>query len=126
MPTKNEEQHDVWTLDRVRKEFVNNRTALANQINELLRERGIVIPQAIARLCAALPLILDDESNRLSALVRELLSKLAERLPLLDDRLRQHDQRIVRTCQQDERCRRLVKVEGVDPLAATAVVAAYR
>ena len=43
---------------------------------------------------------------------------------MLDDRLRQYDQRIARICQQDERCRRLVKVEGVGPLVATAVVAA--
>ena len=43
---------------------------------------------------------------------------------MLDDRLRQYDQRIARCCQQDERCRRLVKVEGVGPLVATAVVGA--
>ena len=34
------------------------------------------------------------------------------------------DRHIERLCQQDERCRRLVKVEGVGPLVATAVVAA--
>jgi|GEM_PF-2353834 len=38
--------------------------------------------------------------------------------------LRQYDQRIARICQQDERCRRLVKVECVGPLVATALVAA--
>ncbi len=36
----------------------------------------------------------------------------------------QYGQRIERLCQQDERCRRLVKVEGVGPLVATALVAA--
>ena len=56
--------------------------------------------------------------------MRELLGEMAERLRMLDDRLRQYDQRIARICQQDERCRRLVKVEGVGPLVATAVVAA--
>ena len=38
--------------------------------------------------------------------------------------MRQYDQRIARICQQDERCRRLVKVEGVGPLVETAVIAA--
>ena len=85
---------------------------------------GVVVAQAIARLRAALPVILEDQSNRLSGLMRELLGEMAERLRLLDDRLRQYDQRIARICQQDERCRRLVKVEGVGPLVATAVVAA--
>ena len=51
--------------------------------------------QAIARLRAALPLILEDQGNRLSALIRELLGEMAERLRLLDDRLRQYDQRIM-------------------------------
>lgn len=56
--------------------------------------------------------------------MRELLGELAERLRMLDDRLRQYDQRIAHICQQDERFRRLVKVEGVGPLVATAMVAA--
>jgi len=94
VPIKNEEQQDLQALHRVREQLVKNRTALANQIRGLLRERGVVVAQAIARL------------------------------RMLDERLRQHDQRIARICQQDERCRRLVKVEGVGPLVATAVVAA--
>ena len=51
---------------------------------------------------------------------------MAERLQMLDERLRPYDQRIERLCRQDERCRRLVKVEGVGPLVATALVAAIR
>ena len=124
VPIKHEEQQDLQALHRVREQLVKNRTALANQIRGLLRERGVVVAQAIARLRAALPLMLEDQSNRLSALMREVLGEMAERLRMLDDRLRQYDQRIARCCQQDERCRRLVKVEGVGPLVATALVAA--
>ena len=124
VPIKCEEQQDMQALHRVREQLIKNRTALANQIRGLLRERGIVVAQAIARLRAALPVILEDQSNRLSALMRELLGEMAERLRMLDDRLRQYDRRIERLCQQDECCRRLVKVEGVGPLVATAVVAA--
>ncbi len=36
----------------------------------------------------------------------------------------QYDRRIKRLCQQDERCRWLVKLEGVGPLVATAVAVA--
>ena len=83
-----------------------------------------MVAQAIARLRRALPLILEDAPNGLSRVMRELLGETAERLRMLDDRLRQYDQRVTRICQQDERCRRLVKVEGVGPLVATALVAA--
>jgi transposase len=56
--------------------------------------------------------------------MRELLGELTERLRMLNDRLRQYDQRVARICQQHERCRRLVKVEGVGSLVATTLVAA--
>jgi transposase len=124
MLIKQEEQQDLQALHRVREQLVKNRTALANQIRGLSRERGVIIAQALGRLRAAPPLILEDQSERLSALMRELLGDMAERLRLLDDRLRQYDQRITCVCRQDERCRRLVKVEGVGPLVATALVAA--
>jgi transposase len=124
VPIKHEAQQDLQALHRVREQLVKNRTALANQIRGLLRERGVVVAQAIGRLRAALPMILEDQSDRLSALMRELLAEMAERLRMFDDRLRQYDQRITRVCRQDERCRRLVKVEGVGPLVATALVGA--
>jgi transposase len=84
----------------------------------------MIVAKAIGRLRAALPLILENETNGLSALMRELVGEMAARLRTLDDYLRRHDQRIARLCQQDERCQRLVKVAGVGPLVATALVAA--
>jgi transposase len=43
VPIKNEEQQDLQALHRVREQLVKNRTALANQIRGLLRERGVVV-----------------------------------------------------------------------------------
>ena len=65
------EQQDLQALHRVREQLIKNRTALANQIRGLLRERGIVVAQAIARLRRALPLILEDASNGAAARVAE-------------------------------------------------------
>jgi transposase len=42
----------------------------------------------------------------------------------LDTRIKDFDKRIEKTCQQNEVCQRLIKVEGVGPLTATALVAA--
>lgn len=124
VPIKSEAQQDIQALHRVREQLIKNRTALANQIRGLLRERGIVVARAIARLRRALPVIVGDGANGLSGIMRELLGEMAERLRTLDDHLRQYDQRIERVCQQDERCQRLIKVEGVGPLVAAALVAA--
>jgi hypothetical protein len=50
--------------------------------------------QGIGQLRSALPLVLEHETNGLSALMRELVGEMAERLRTLDDYLRRHDQRI--------------------------------
>ena len=71
-----------------------------------------------------LPVILEDAENGLSGLFREMLVEMAERLRVLDERLRQYDLRWTRVFGQDERCHRLAQVEGVGPLVATALVAA--
>lgn len=71
-----------------------------------------------------LPVILDDVENELSGLFREMLVELAERLRVLDERIRQYDLRVARVFAQDERGQRLAQVEGVGPLIATALVAA--
>ena len=62
--------------------------------------------------------------NGLSGLFREMLVEMAERLRLLDERIREYDLRVARVFGQDERCQRLAQVEGVGPLVATALVAA--
>jgi transposase len=124
VPIKRDHEQDKLALHRVREQLIKNRTALANQIRGLLRERGITVVKAIGRLRAAVPRILEDQTSGLSALMRELVAEMAERLRGLDEQIRRHDQRIARLCQADERCRRRVEVEGVGPLIATALVAA--
>jgi len=71
-----------------------------------------------------LGILADPERHGLSGLFRETLQEMAERLRFFDERVGAYDDRIERVFKEDERCRRLAKVEGVGPLVATAVVAA--
>ena len=104
--------------------FPKRALALANQMRGLLAERGIVVPCGVARLRRALPTILEEEANNLSAAMREMLAETAERLRMTEERIKRYDTEIVRHCARDERCQRLIAVEGVGPLIATALVAA--
>jgi transposase len=124
VPVKNQHQQDIAALHRVRAQLIKNRTALANQIRGLLGEYGIVVTQGIDHLHRALPVILEDEPNGLSGMFRETLAELAERLQWLDERCRRCERRIELVFRQDDRARRLGKIEGVGPLIATALVAA--
>src|ERR1700676_620925 len=85
----------------------------------------MLAPQGIARARRLLLEILaDPERQGLSGLFRETLQEIAERLRFFDERVGAYDDRIERVFKEDERCRRLAKIEGVGPLVATAVVAA--
>jgi transposase len=58
--------------------------------------------------------------NSVSELLRELLGEMSERLRFIENRLKQYDLRIA----EFARAGRLMAVEGVGPLTATALIAA--
>lgn len=124
VPAKSATQQDVQALHRIRFQLIKWRTALANEIRGLLAEYGIVIAKGMAPLRRELPLILEDGENRLSGFFHEMLGEMAERLKLLDHRIREYDLKVKTVFDQDERCQRLGRVEGIGALAATALVAA--
>jgi transposase len=56
--------------------------------------------------------------------LREILSEMNERLRLFEERPKHYDLRIAELARADERAGRLMAVQGVGPLAATALMAA--
>jgi transposase len=121
VPVKSEGQQAVLTVHRARELVVTERTALANQSRGLLMEYGIVIAQGIHRLRREVPEVLTKET--LPELVREVVEELRERLVELDRRIAAYDHRIKQLATQNEAARRLMQVEGVGPMTATAIVA---
>jgi transposase len=91
VPAKSAAQQDIQALHRIRFQLIKWRTALANEIRGLLAEYGIVIAKGVASLRHKLALILADEENQLSSFFREMLGEMAERLNLLDRRIRDYD-----------------------------------
>ncbi len=124
VPIKSATQQDLQSLHRVRSQLIRSRTALANEIRGLLGEYGIAITKELRVLRRALPLILEDQDNGLSGVFRETLAEMMERLKFLDERIKRYEQRVRQLFEQDERCQRLVQIQGVGPLIATALVAA--
>jgi transposase len=120
---KSQAQQDLQTLHRARKLVVSERTALSNQLRGLLHEYGIVMRQGAAALKRTLPDLLASCDERLTPILRETVAEQFERFNYLGQRLQHYDQKLARLCRQDPRCRRLLKIEGVGPLSATALVA---
>lgn len=122
VPVKSEAQQAELAVHRARELLVTERTALANQIRGLLMEYGVVIAQGIQRLRRELPGLL-AAMETLPSLVRDVVEELRERLLELDRRIADYDHRIEQLATQNEATRRLMQVEGVGPITATAIVA---
>jgi transposase len=124
VPIKSDDQLDLQSLHRVRERWVTRRTAVINQIRGLLLERGITIRKGRRYLEAALTGILEDAAVKLSGAVRFLLGQLKLELDQTALRLEEAEALIEQTVQENEACQRLVKIPGIGPVTATAVIAA--
>lgn len=124
VPIKGVWHQDVQGLHRVRERLMKNRTALSNEIRGLLQEYGIVVVQGIGRLKKELAWIIEDRTNELSPMGRELFEKLVEELKEVEKRIAYYDQKIEEIYRSNEVCQRISKIEGVGPITATAMVAA--
>lgn len=118
------DQQDIQAVHRIRERRVKERTALLNQIRGLLAEYGLVIPLKRNAVSQALPRILEDADNGLTALAREFVADLYEELQALGHTVGAYDAKIERLFRANPVCQRLAKVEGVGPVTATALVAA--
>jgi len=76
VPIKTDDQLDLQSLHRIRERWVVRRTAVINQIRGLLLERGITIRKGRLYIEASLPAILEDADNKLSGILRVLLTQL--------------------------------------------------
>lgn len=122
---KTAEQQAGQALHRVRNRLVKARTALVNEIRGLLSEFGIIMPAKGVPACRRLLAdSLEDGENELPGPMRELLAQLSEELEQKDVHIALLDRQIKNQCAQDERIRRLMALEGVGPISASAIVSA--
>ena len=123
VPMKSVEQQAVLTLHRARQLLVRERTALVNHVRGLLLEYGLVIPLGIAKVRQRLPEILEDAENDLPDLAREVFYERYQRLCELDKHILCYENQIKQLAKHSEPVQRLMKLEGVGPITATALVA---
>ena len=124
VPVKTVEQQVMQAEHRIRARLIRARTALSNEIRGLLAELGIVVPTSMGRLRRAVPEILEDGENGLPGSFRHLLAQLGEELREVDDNIAVYDARIAQAAREDRRIKRLLDVEGIGPVVASALVSA--
>jgi transposase len=119
VPVKSAEQQAVLALHRTRQGFIAERTAVINRIRALLAEFGVVLPQSaeVVRRQAS------SGAEALPVLARRMIGDLRAHLTLLDERIALYDREIETLARQSESTRRLMRIRGIGPLTAQAIVA---
>jgi transposase len=119
VPIKSVEQQSVLFLHRARQGYVDERTAIINRIRGLLSELGIVLPLKAATVRQAAHVHLEDLPGWCNTVVGDLLSELTH----LDERIKTYDRYIAKVAKQDSLATSLMRLCGVGPVTASAIVA---
>ena len=130
VPIKAVRNQDLSSLATMRQLCIKNTTALSNQIRGLLAEYGVVAPQGkaslrtlLAELCSLQSESIDASKwGDLSPVMIAELSLLYEELQGLDQRISDYDKKIEGLAKSDPRYDELVKVPGIGPLTAAAIL----
>lgn len=119
VPVKSEEQQALLALHRVRRGWIEERTATINRIRAVLSEFGVVLPNRA-------PHVRRDAvrtSEGLPLPAQRALADLREHLRQLDERITAYDRELEAQANACEPARRLMGIRGVGPLTALAIVA---
>jgi transposase len=119
VPVKSLEQQALLVLHRVRQGFIVERTATINRLRGLMSEFGVVLPlrSVTVRRQAA------QAAESLPELVRRGVGDLLEQRRLLDERIAAYDREIEAQARHCEPAQRLMKIRGIGPTTALALVA---
>jgi len=123
VPPRTLEQTDLLLAHRIRERRVRSRTMLINQLRGLLNEYGLVVGQGKETLKAALPGLLEEAENGLTVRARACLWQQWQEWQVLDRAIAQLDRDIREQARTQEAVQRLLAVQGVGQLIATAAVA---
>jgi transposase len=123
VPVKTCEQQGVMSLHRVREGLKEERTACINRIRGVLAEFGLVFAQSPKALRAQLSDVIEDASNDLTAMARQVLLRAFDHWRELDEHMRWCDRQVGQHVRQSPAAQRAAKITGIGELGASALTA---
>ncbi len=123
VPVKSVVALAMQALHRARQGYVRRRTAVSNQMRGLLLEHGIALAQGDVAISQRIPRILEDASQPVPSLLRELIDELLAEWRHLGERIAVLTGRLEVAANADQTAKRLMSVRGIGPITATALVA---
>jgi transposase len=119
VPIKTIDQQAHLFVHRAHQGYVVARTTIINRIRGLLSELGIVLPQSFKGFHVGVFKVLEDLPGYCNMVIGDLMSELSH----LQERIAHSEKCIQHLAQQDVQAQRLMKLRGVGPTTATAIVA---
>lgn len=123
VPIKSCEQQGVMSLHRVREGLKEERTGCINRIRGVLAEFGLVFGQGPKALRADLAEVIEDASNELTPMARQVLQRAFEHWRELDEHMRWCDRQVGQHVRSSPQAMRAAKINGIGELGASAVTA---
>jgi transposase len=120
---KSPEQQATMMLHRVRKILTRHRTQISNALRAHMAEFGITAAIGRGGLERLIAVIADQEDARLLDEARACLGVLSTQLDMVKEQILDNDRRILADARKTEAGRRLMKIPGIGPLLASAIVA---
>lgn len=119
VPVKSVDAQVTLTIHRVRSGFVEERTATINRLRSLMAEFGVVLPlkaSTVRRQAVA-------ASEALPTWMQRMVADLLAHINTLDQRVDEYDEQIKQIAAADTACKRLMKLDGIGPVTASALAA---
>lgn len=123
VPIKSAAALAMQALHRIRQGHIRRRTAMGNQMRGLLLEHGVALALGDAVIERTLPRVLEDATQPLPDMLRELLDEMLSEWRQQGERIRVLTGRLEAAASQDEVAKRLMTIRGVGPIIATAMLA---
>lgn len=123
VPVKSVEALAMQALHRVRRGCVRRRTALGNQMRGLLLEHGIAFAQGDQALTRGVNRVLEDATQPIPDLLRELIGDLQAEWSRLGERINALTGQLETLARSDPKARQLMTTRGIGPIIATALIA---
>jgi transposase len=119
VPIKSIDQQAELFVHRARQGYVEERTALINRLRGLLSELGILLPMKASAMRQAANAALENLPGWCNTVIADMLNHLSH----LEDRIAEYDKYITEMARNNDRARQLMKLAGIGPMTATAIVA---
>ena len=124
VPVKTISQQAIASLHRMRSGWLATRTCRINTVRGILREFGVTLPVGSGHIVPGVTALLDDQDSPLPSTLRSGVSESLVEIRALETRIEDIERQLRALSRQTPVVTRLMGIQGIGLLSATALVAA--